>query len=245
MPTSPSPWAPRATLALGFIPVAGLMPLALWMVFRYVPTTLAANGQPNPVQRIFYFHVPSAMMTFLCVGVVSVCAIGYLVTRRRGWERVAAAGTEVGFLFCTIVLVTGPIWAKPEWGRAWTWEPRLNFTAILWLMFLGSLLVRAFSDNRDQGARFAAVLALVSVPVVVLVYKSVELWGGVHPQPTLFRERAHDPRISNGFFVCLTAFAALAVWLIAARARLAGLEERIDDLRAAADAQDLSAGGAA
>lgn len=232
-------------IRLLFVPVAGMMPVALYTVFRYVPTALGANGEPNPVQRIFYFHVPSAAMTFLSVGVVAVCAGGYLATRGRSWDRVALAGTEVGLLFCTIVLVTGPIWAKPEWGRAWTWEPRLNFTAVLWLMFLGSMLVRRFSDNRDQGARFAAVLSLVSVPVVVLVYKSVELWGGVHPQPKLFREPAHDPRIANGFLICLAAFAALAGWLIAARTRLAGIEERIEDLKAAADTAEAASGGRA
>src|SRR5262249_39842313 len=118
-----------------------------------------------------------------------------------------------------------------------------NFTAVLWLMFLGSLLVRLFSDNRDQGARFAAVLSLVSVPVVALVYKSVELWGGVHPQPKLFREPAHDAAIFNGFLLCLTAFTALALWLIAARARLAGIEERIEDFSAAADATEAASGG--
>jgi len=230
-------------LALLFAPAAVLIPVALWAVFRYVPTALAANGQPNPVQRIFYFHVPSAMMTFLSVGIVAVAAVGYLVTRRRVWDRVALAGTEVGLLFCTIVLVTGPIWAKPEWGRAWTWEPRLNFTAVLWLMFLGSMLVRSFSDNRDQAARFCAVLSLVSVPVVVLVYKSVELWGGVHPEPKLFREPAHDPRILTGFLICLVAFTALTGWLVAARSRVARLEERIENLLANSDSMEPVQGG--
>src|SRR5437867_13249370 len=102
--------------------VVGLVFLAIWTVFRYVPTALAANGEPNPVQRLFYFHVPSAFMTFLLVGVAFACSLLYLITRRRGFDRVTAASTEIGMVFCTIVLVTGPIWAKPEWGRAWTWE---------------------------------------------------------------------------------------------------------------------------
>lgn len=239
MPNKQNPG--RATwLTAHLVLLTGMMIAAIWTVFRWVPTALAANGEPNPVQRIFYFHVPSAMMTFLSVGIVFVCSILYLVTRRRAFDRVALASTEIGMLFCTVVLVTGPIWAKPEWGRAWTWEPRLNLTAILWLLFLGSVLVRSYSDNRDQGGRFGAVLGIISLPVVVLVYKAVELWGGLHPKPTIGRDApSHDPRISYGFGFCLLTFTILCTWLIGFRTRLAGLEERIEDMRAAADSRSV------
>jgi len=201
-----------------------------------VPTSVAANGEPNPVQRIFYFHVPSAFMTFLAVGIVFVCSILYLATRRREFDRVARASTELGMLFCSIVLVTGPIWAKPEWGHAWTWEPRLNLTAILWLIFFGSILVRLSSDNRDQAARFCSALGIVALPVVLMIYKSVELWGGIHPRPTILRNAPQsDLPIKIGFWFCLASFFALFLWLVTLRTRLGSLEERLEDLRVVSD----------
>jgi heme exporter protein C len=219
---------------------AGML-IAIWAVFRFVPTALAANGEPNPVQRIFYFHVPSAIMAFLAVGVWCAGSIGWLVTRRTSWDRIGAAATEVGLTFCTIVLVTGPIWAKPEWGRAWTWEPRLNLTAVLWLVFLGGVLVRRYSAHRDEAARFTSILGILGVPVVYLVYTAVERWGGLHPTPTIGREApSHDPRIDLGFKICLVAFLLLFTFLVALRSRLGLLTERIENLRAAAE--DLHAG---
>jgi heme exporter protein C len=229
---------PAIHLALAAV----LMFLAIWVVFRYVPTAIAANGEPNPVQRIFYFHVPSAFMTFIAVGIVFICSIVYLSTRRRAFDRVSGAATEIGMLFCTIVLVTGPIWAKPEWGRAWTWEPRLNLTAVLWLIFLGSVLVRAYSDNRDAAGLLCSVLGIVTLPVSVLVYVSVEMLGGVHPKPTIGRSAAsHDPRITIGLLICLLAFSVFTLWLLSVRSRLVHIEEHLEDLRAAVEEPDTAA----
>jgi heme exporter protein C len=183
-------------------------------------------------QRIFYFHVPSAMLTFLAVFIVGGASLAYLLTRRRFWDRVARSSAEVGILFCSIVLITGPIWAKPEWGHYWTWEWRLNFTAILWLIYLGYNLIRAYASSAEEASLISAVLGLVSVPLVPLIYVAAELWGGSHPKPTLGRSGAqHDPLVTRGFLFCFLALSMLFFLLLVLRTRILGLEERVSRLR--------------
>jgi heme exporter protein C len=179
-------------------------------------------------QRIFYFHVPSAMVTFLAVFLVGAASLAYLLTRRRFWDHLARSGAELGILYCTIVLLTGPIWAKPEWGHYWTWEWRLNFTAILWLVYLAYNLVRAYAGSTEEASRLSAVLGLVAVPLVPLVYVAAEMWEGSHPKPTLGRSGVqHDPLVSRGFLFCFVVFLLLFVTLLMLRTRLCGLEDEV------------------
>jgi heme exporter protein C len=210
-------WA-VTTLAIG---------AAIWLVFLYAPEE-RVMGAP---QRIFYFHVPLAMMTFLAVFVLLVGSVGYLWTRQRAWDDLSRAASEVGLLFCTLVLVTGPIWAKPAWGVWWTWEARLTTTLLLWLLLIGGQMVRSYATNREQGARLAAVVGIVAALDVPIVYKAVDWWRGQHP--VLFRpgaSRALAPGMSETFRFCILAFLLLFALLLALRYRLARLEDRTLDV---------------
>src|SRR2546423_13196069 len=95
-----------------------VMSAALYMVFVYVPS----DKVQGIVQRIFYFHVPLAIMPFLAFGVVAVASGMFLWRGTRVWDRLAHSAAEVGMLFCSLVLITGPIWARPVWGTWWTWD---------------------------------------------------------------------------------------------------------------------------
>ena len=199
---------------------------AIGLVFLYAPEERVMG----PPQRIFYFHVPLAMMTFLAVFVLLVGAVGYLWTRARAWDDLARAASEVGLLFCTLVLVTGPIWAKPAWGVWWTWEARLTTTLLLWLLLVGGQMVRAYATNRDQAARLAAVVGVVAALDVPIVYKAVDWWRGQHP--VLFKPgagRALAPGMSETFRFCILAFLLLFALLLALRYRLARVEDRTLD----------------
>ena len=197
--------------------------VAIWLVFLYAPEERVMG----PPQRIFYFHVPLAMMTFLAVFVLLVASVGYLWTRERAWDDLGRAASEVGTVFCTLVLVTGPIWAKPAWGVWWTWEARLTTTLLLWLLLVGGRMVRSYAANRDQGARLAAVVGIVAALDVPIVYKAVDWWRGQHP--VLFRPgagRALAPGMSETFRFCILAFVLLFALLLALRYRLARVEAR-------------------
>lgn len=157
------------------------MVLALYMVFMVVPT----EAEMGVVQRIFYFHVPSAITAFLAFFIVFIASIQYLRTQQERWDQVAVCAAELGVAFSLIVLITGPIWAKPIWGAWWRWEPRLTSMLIMFTMYTAYLMVRAYGTHPLQTRRFAAVLGIIGFANVPLVHYSIKLWAPelqLHPQ---------------------------------------------------------------
>jgi heme exporter protein C len=214
----------KDALTAALLAVTALLMLgAIYMVFVYAPDERVMG----PVQRIFYFHVPSAIVTFSSVMVLLVASVAYLATRRPFWDNLSRASTEIGLLFCTIVLVTGPIWAKPAWGVWWTWEARLTTTLVLWLILAACLMVRGYAENRDQGARLAAVLGIVAALDVPIIYKAVDWWRGQHP--VVFgpgKKEPLAPEMLRTFLVCLLVFFLLYALLLTLRTRIATAEDR-------------------
>ena len=126
---------PNLLVILGAV----LMLVDVYLIFMVAPTDSVLGN----VQRVFYFHVPMAIMSFLAFTVVFVAGILYLVKRNEKWDRLAHAAAEVGVVFVTLALITGIIWARPVWGVWWTWEPRLTTRLILWLIYVSYLRIRA------------------------------------------------------------------------------------------------------
>jgi len=167
------------TVAQVGLPIAAtaLAILTLYGAFFFA----ARERVMGDIQRIFYFHAPAGIVSFLAFFVTFVASIGYLATRRKGWDIVGHASAEIGLLFCSIVLMTGPLWARPVWGKYWTWEARLTTSLILWLIYAGYLLVRQYTDDPEQKARFAAVIGIIGFLDVPIVYWSIRFWRGHHP----------------------------------------------------------------
>src|SRR5258707_4253193 len=154
------------SLWLGLVTLA-LMLAALYMVFVYVPT----EADQGIVQRIFYFHVPCAWVAFVAFALVAIAGIFYLWLGQKVWDDLGYAAAESGMVFCTLVLITGSIWAKPIWGAWWTWDSRLTTTLILWLLYGGYLMLRAMADDTPHVARLAALVgiaAALDVPLIIL-----------------------------------------------------------------------------
>src|ERR1700681_2914202 len=212
---------------LGLGLVAGvLMFAALYMVFCYVPT----EADQGIVQRIFYFHVPCAWVAFSSFALVAIAGIFSLWLGQKVWDDLGYAAAESGMVFCTLVLVTGSIWAKPIWGAWWTWDSRLTTTLILWLLYGGYLMLRAMADDTPQVARFAAVVGIVAAADVPVVVVSVRLWRTIHPAVLVTREGGHgleDPRMVATLMVALAAFTALFVWLLILRFATLRMRTRI------------------
>lgn len=132
------------------------------------------------VQKIFYIHVPSAFAMYATFITGAALGLGYLIRRDDNLDHWSLACMEVAFLFCTIVLTTGPIWAKPIWGTWWTWDARLTSTFFLWLIFMAYFLLRkAFTGA--EAKRYAAILALLGLLDVPIIMFAVKLWRGAHP----------------------------------------------------------------
>ncbi|HUD71791.1 MAG TPA: cytochrome c biogenesis protein CcsA [Dongiaceae bacterium] len=215
------------------------IPSALRMAFVVAPT----EGKMGVVQRIFYFHVPSAEMAFLGVGLSALCSALYLFGRQRLVDVMAEAAAELGCLFCTIVLVTGPIWARPIWGVWWTGEVRLTSTLVLWLILVGTLLLRQSAADREQAARWGAIAAIVGALDMPIIYKSVEWWRGLHPRVLKISGGGGlDPVMGRALLVSSLAFLLLFAVLFVARVRLGLLEEEAESLARALDRR-AAAGG--
>jgi len=181
------------------------------------------------VQRIFYFHVPSAFAGFLGVGLCALFSALYLYTRDRRLDLVAHASAELGVLFFTIVLITGPIWARPVWGVWWTGEARLTSTLVLWLIYAGYLILRQSVENPEQGARFGAVVALIGALDVPIIYYSVEWWRGLHPKVLkVSGGQGLDPAMARTLALCTVAFVLLFFFLLLQRVRLGRLQDDVD-----------------
>lgn len=155
---------------------AGLF-VAHYLAFVYAPMEVEMRA----IQRIFYFHVPSAWMCYLGFLICSGASVAYLWTRKAKYDAVALAAGEVGLVFGVVVLVTGPLWARGAWGVWWRWEPRLTSMMLLFLMFAAYWVLRTFGGQSSGVRRFAAILSIFGAPNIFFVHYAVAKWGGVHP----------------------------------------------------------------
>src|SRR6202047_3062781 len=180
------------------------------------------------VQRIFYYHVPSAWTAFLLFFVNLVASVIYLIRKSAKADAVALVSAEVGVVFCTVVLVTGPIWARPVWGIWWTWDLRLTLTLVLWLIYVSYLVLRRFSSS-GQTPLLAAVLAVFGALDVPLVYFSIWFFRTQHPQPVIGAGGSIDPRMWGVLLINWMAFSCFAALVCWSRYRLEVLRREGDE----------------
>ncbi len=167
---------------LGILATAASL-LATWMALVWAPTD-AVQGD---VYRIIYVHVPLAWLAYLAFFVVFLASVGWLWTRRPWFDALAVASAEVGVLFTGMFIVAGSIWAKPTWGVWWTWDPRLVTTAVMFIMYVGYLLLRSVSTDFERRATRAAVLGVIAVIDIPIVHLSVLWMDSLHQLPTVLR----------------------------------------------------------
>jgi heme exporter protein C len=200
--------------------------VGLWMALFYAPMERTMGD----AQRIFYFHVPSAWVGFLAFFVVFVASILFLTRRERRWDALALSAAEIGVVFTTLVLLTGPLWAKKAWGAFWVWDARLTTTLILWLIYVGYLMLRVTAES-ERRARFAAVLAIIGFLDVPIIYVSVQIWRTMHPQLIVTEPGGLAPPMVQTLMVCLLSFTLLFVYLLIQRVRLEQARDRVNALR--------------
>ena len=213
--------------ALGVVSVVGVL-VGLYLALLWAPTE-AVMGD---VQRIFYFHMPSAWVALgPSFTVVFVCSIIYLVKKDLRYDRIAAASAEIGVMFTTITLVTGPLWARPIWGAYWTWDPRLTTTLVLWFIYIAYLMLRASSPPGHKRARLCAVVGIVGWVDVPIVFMSIRWWRTIHPLLINGQGMNLDSSMAFVLMYCLGVFSLLYVYLLIVRVRQEELGSRVDRLR--------------
>jgi len=200
---------------------AVLIPLAL----VWAPQD-AKQGDP---QRIFYIHVPAAWIGFLAFFVVFVGSIGVLRTGKRRWDDIAASSAEIGTIFTTAVLITGPLWGRPVWGVYWTWDPRLTSYLLLWLIYLSYLVLRGYVPEPARRARYSAVLGIVGFLDVPIVYLSTRWWRSEHPTQFVFERGGLPTEMLITLLVGIATFTVFYAYLMTVRVRAGRLQEAVDE----------------
>ena len=147
----------------------------LAIVYAWTVAMAPIDSIQGPIQKILYVHPPLAYGAYLGFVVTAFGGMMYLWKDQEDFDRLAIAGAEVGLLFCTLMMITGPIWARGTWGLWWSWDPRLTVTLLLWFIYLAYLLLRAFGDAGPRTARFAAVYGIVGVLLIPLNYYVIEI----------------------------------------------------------------------
>ena len=213
----------RAFVLLSLLTLA-LLSYALYQAMVVAPT----ESTMGEVQRIFYYHVPSAVVAFTLFAINFLLSIVYVVRRSPRVDALAVSTAEVGVVFCTVVLVTGPLWARPVWGIWWTWDARLTSTLLLWLIYVSYLLLRRYSTS-GQTPLLAAVLAIFGFLDVPFVYLANRLFRTQHPQPVYFGGGGADPRMTHALLLNMAAFACFALLVCWVRYNLERGRQELDD----------------
>jgi heme exporter protein C len=211
-----------ATRLLGGLAALSLA-AGLLAAFGYAPREVVQGN----VQRIMYLHVPTVLTAYLAFALVLVGSIAYLATRRRGWDRLAAAAAEIGVLFTGLTIATGSIWGKPTWGVWWTWDARLTSTAVLFLVYVGYLLLRAMVEDQEARGRYAAVVGILGAANIPIVHFSVKWWRALH-QPSTILGPEPSPiaaPIKLALSVNALAFALLFAYFLLRRMEIGRIED--------------------
>ena len=215
--TSPFPTI-RVRPWLGILAIVGSV-IATFMALVWAPTD-AVQGD---VYRILYVHVPLAWLAYLAFFLVFVASLGWLLTKRPWFDALAVSSAEIGVLFTGMFIVAGSIWARPTWGVWWTWDPRLVTTAVMFMMYVGYLLLRSLSTDFERRATRAAVLGVIAVIDIPIVHLSVLWMNSLHQLPTVMRATgspAMDASMGVALLVSVIAFTLVYFAFLAERMAL-------------------------
>ena len=183
------------------------------------------------VQKIFYFHVPSAYAMYIGAGACFVGSVAYFLSPTDGRDAFAKAGAETAVAFGLIVLTTGPLWAAKAWGRYWTWDPRLTTSMLSVLIYVAYVVLRSFAGDGQAEKKFAAALGILGAANLPIIHYSVQKWSGQHPVVIGSGGGGLDKGMYPALFISLGAFTLLAAVLLWARTRLEISRARLRQLQ--------------
>lgn len=220
----------RVVRIVSWVACLGIL-LTVYFALIYAPT----ERTEGDVQRLMYLHVPAAITMYVAYAILFVASLLYLLQRKSSWDEVGASAAEVAIVFATVVLTTGPVWAKPVWGTWWTWDARLTSTLVLWLILAAYLMLRAYGGDAEQRARYCAVLAIFGFLDLPIIHYSVRWWRTLHPDPKLMTEGGVGSGLPPSMLAALAVGMVGALTLFAAlftlRLRLERLDRRTAHLR--------------
>jgi heme exporter protein C len=201
--------------------------VGLYLALLWAPTE-ATMGH---VQRIFYFHVPSAWVGFLAFFVTLVASILYLRRRTGAWDIVAASSVEIGVAFSLMAICSGSIWARLTWNTWWTWDPRLTTTTVMLVIYVAYLMLRGALDDPARRARFAAVYGIMGFVSVPITFMAIRWWRTIHPIILSSSGFEMSSPMLTTLLVCVGAFTMFYFDLLVHRVRLERLADEVAKLK--------------
>ncbi len=217
------------------VALAFLFPWHLYLIAN-APVEL----QMGIVQKIFYFHVPSAYAMYVGFTLAMIGSVGYLWRRTPGADALAVGGAEVGLLFCVIVLITGPLWARNAWGTYWTWDPRLTTTLLAAMIYASFVALRSIGAAGEAEKRFASALGVVGFFLLPVIHYSVQAWRGQHPTVIMGNGGGLHPGMVPPLLFGFLVFTILAIVLVWTRARAEMVKHRLAVLAETAASEGLT-----
>ena len=209
--------------------LAAMFVANLYLMLIWAPTERVMGD----VQRIFYIHVPPLWVAFIAFFLTFGSSIAYLRTRDRSWDNRAFAAAEVGLAFMTVGIIAGAIWGKPVWGTWWTWDAKLTTTFVLWVTYVGYMMVRAYAPVHAQGARWSAVIGILGFINVPIVYMAAVWWRGLHPEQVTGAFASGgglEPPMRTAFYFSVLTFVLLFAYLLHHRIGVRRTEDEIGSL---------------
>ena len=224
----------RLLQILNFVALIAIL-IAVYAALIQAPDAINVDPSIRPVQRIIYFHVPSAWSSMLAFFVAFVASILYLITKHIRWDIWARSASELGIAFTVAAIISGSLWAKPAWNTYWTWDPRLTTYTIVLLLYIAYFMLRGAIDEPARRARMAAVYGIFAFLSVPLTFMSIRWWNTIHPviveAPENTNKFGLGPNMMTAFMISNVAFTILFVALLANRIALGWSEERMDALK--------------
>lgn len=228
--TTPDPSTGTGSRGTRVIGLATIITVVLGAVYGLIIS--APDRQLGSTIRIIYLHVPTVLAAYIAFIITAVGSVAYLIRRTEFWDLLASASAELGVIFFAVTIIDGALWGKVTWGVFWRWEPRLTTSAVLLLMYVGYLAIRALpADPRTRATR-SAIVGLVAVVNIPIVHKAVDWWRGIHQGQTVLG--TVDPNMAGAqLFAMYTSMIAgilVFAWLLIHRFRVAYLAERAQDM---------------
>jgi len=203
------------------------MVFALYMIFIFAPRETTQGD----AQRIFYLHLPLATGVYAAAFLVGIGSIAYLVTRNSKWDRFAHSSAEIAVVFTTAQLISGSLWARPIWGPWWVWDARTTLQVVLYLIFIGYLMLRQFVPDAQKRAILSSVFGLLAMIDVPFNYLAIYLFRTQHPQAVVSPGGGGlDPDMSKALLSSFVAFTFLFIYLLNRRLAIARVEEEVNYL---------------
>ena len=213
-------------ITLGSAAILGI--LGLYLAFIYAPP----HESMGDVQRIFYFHVASAWVSYLAFGITLIGSLLYLKTKKMHWDTLACSSAEIGVVFCTAAIITGSLWAGAVWRVFWRWDDmKLFLTLVLWLVFVSYLALRANSQPGKKRANLSAVFGIIGFLCVPLSFMANRIWAQFHPTVIATDSGGLQSSMVLALVTAVFAFTFLYITLLMMKVDNENMRENIEEVK--------------